>query len=221
MINEDSLQYKKLLNIGFSRKEALVYLAILELGQGTVSQIARIAGIHRTTGYDILDELVRKGIASVSGKEPKQEYAAESPDQLQELLAGELRKNQENLELVKSLVPELKSVHNVRGRPKVKFYEGTEGVKQVYEDTLTSRETIRAYANVNEMHAALPDYFPRYYQRRTNKGINIRAIIPSNKAGIDRAAKDKEEARESALVPDNKVYFVPEINIYDNKVMIA
>ena len=112
-------------------------------------------------------------------------------------------------------------MHNVSDRPKVRFYEGTEGVEQVYEDTLTSHETIRAYANVNEMHAALPDYFPKYYKRRTNKGIHIRAIVPSNEAGKERAGKDKEEARESALVPEDKVYFSPEINIYDNKVMIA
>jgi hypothetical protein len=101
------------------------------------------------------------------------------------------------------------------------FYEGKQGMEQVYGDTLTSHETILAYANVNEMHAAMPDYFPKYYQRRTKKGIHIRAIIPSNKAGIERVNKDKEEARESALVPENKVYFSPEINIYDNKIMIA
>jgi hypothetical protein len=42
-----------------------------------------------------------------------------------------------------------------------------------------------------------------------------------NEAGIERARHDKEEARESALVPIDKYYFSPEINIYDNKVMIA
>ena len=33
--------------------------------------------------------------------------------------------------------------------------------------------------------------------------------------------EDKNENRESAIVPEDKYYFSPEINIYDNKVMIA
>ncbi len=92
---------------------------------------------------------------------------------------------------------------------------------EVYEDTLTSSETIRAYATVDDMHRALPGYFPKYYKRRAGKGIHIRAIIPSTPIGRERASLDKEEMRETALIPSDKFYFSPEINIYDNKIMIA
>lgn len=221
MINIESPLYKGLLNLGFSNKEASVYLALLELGKRTVTPIARMANINRTTVYDILDSLAAKELVSISGKEPLQEYVAEPPEKILMLVENQIKKDQAALQQAQTLVPQLKSMHNVTDRPKVMFYEGTAGVEQVYEDTLTSHETILAYANVNEMHAALPDYFPQYYKRRTKKGIHIRAIIPSNKAGVDRVNKDKEEARESALVPEDKVYFSPEINIYDNKIMIA
>lgn len=208
--------------IGFSEKEIAVYLALLELGKGTVSLIARRAGINRTTGYDILDSLVEKGLASISGKEPKQEYAAESPESIETYIAGEIKKRHEALKLAQdSLVPELKSLHNISGRPRVRFYEGADGMQQVYEDTLTSHEPIRAYATVDDMHAALPNYFPKYYKRRAGAGIAIRAIIPYTEIGLERSTKDKEESRESAFVPKENYYFSPEINIYDNKVMIA
>ena len=72
-----------------------------------------------------------------------------------------------------------------------------------------------------DMHKGLPGYFPEYYRRRTNAGIAIRAIIPKTKIGMERRTHDKEEAREIAFVPSDKYYFSPEINIYDNKVMIA
>ncbi len=221
MINIESPIYKGLINLGFPQKEAGVYLALLELGKQTVTVIARNANINRTTVYDILDSLVAKGLVNVSGKEPLQEYVAESPDKILNMLETQIKKDQTNLQRAQNLVPQLKSLHNITDRPKVMFYEGKQGMEQVYEDTLTSHETILAYANVNEMHSALPDYFPKYYQRRTKKGIHIKAIIPSNKAGIERVSKDKDEARESALVPEDKIYFSPEINIYDNKVMIA
>jgi len=220
MANNDFQLKETLVSLGFGAKEADVYLALLNLGKNTVSRIARAAGINRTTAYDILDGLVNKGLASISGKEPKQEYVAEPPSKIVNYYEGEVQRKTANLKLVEGLVPQLSSLHNVAGRPKVRFYEGKDGLQEVYEDTLTSKEEIRAYANVDDMHKTLPNFFPRYYHRRTQKGISIKAIIPANSAGKDRASRDESENRESALVSD-KYYFSPEINIYDNKVMIA
>src|SRR3989344_4767744 len=154
--------FSSLLEMGFSQKETQVYTALLGLGKGAVSEITRKAGINRTTGYDILNDLVQKGLVSVSGKEPKQEFIAESPDKILAYLEAELDQKQKNLKEAKNLIPQLKSIHTVAGRPKERFYEGKQGLIDVYEDTLTSTETIRAYATVDDMHRALPGYFPKY-----------------------------------------------------------
>ena len=210
-----------LLALGFTDKEVKVYLAILELGKGTVTEITRRAGLNRTTGYDILDTLSSQGLVSISGKKPKQEYLAESPSKIIDYLEQKRNDDDACLKKAKKLLPELKSIHKKGDRPKVRFYEGKDGLMQVYEDTLTSKEPIRAFATVDDMHNALPDYFPKYYKRRAGKGIAIKAIVPKTKVGIDRAKLDKAEKRETALIPPDKFYFSPEINIYDNKVMIA
>lgn len=218
----ENLELKKTLEfIGFSEKEVSVYLALLELGKGTVTQISRKAGINRPTGYHVLASLEVKELVRVSGKEPKQEYVAESPDQIEKMLLKKIENDQIYLKEIKKVIPELKSMHNVADRPKVSFYEGREGIEKVYEDTLTSSEPIRAYASVENMHAGLPGYFPEYYKRRAGKGIAIRAIIPDSETGRERKSVDSKEMRESALVPKSVFDFIPEINIYDNKVMIA
>ncbi|MEI6660303.1 MAG: helix-turn-helix domain-containing protein [bacterium] len=210
-----------LIKAGLSENESSVFLALLELGRGTVTQITRKAGLNRTTGYDVLDSLVSKGLASISGKEPRQEYIAESPDRILNFIKKNIEENNNQYENIKNILPELRSMHNVHGRPKVRFYEGIDGLKDVYEDTLTSHEEIRAYAAVDDMHAAMPGYFSTYYERRSGKDIHIRAIIPDTPVGKARASNDKEEKRQTALVPKDTYYFTPEINIYDNKVMIA
>jgi len=212
---------KSLEMLNFAEKEAQVYLALLELGKGTVSEISRKAGINRTTGYDILDTLISKGLASISGKEPKQEYAAESPEIITKMVTEKFNQAKAEFDAAQELMPSLKSLHNTTGRPRVRFYEGTAGLKEVYEDTLTSTEPIRAYATVDDMHRALPNYFPEYYRRRAGKGIAIRAIIPKTEIGMERGRRDPEEMRETAFVPPDTYYFSPEINIYDNKIMIA
>lgn len=212
---------KQLESLGLSKNEICIYIALLQLGKGTVSQISRKASLNRTTGYDVLDRLLSKNLISMSGKQPKQEYVAESPDRIESLIVEEFERRQRELGAVRQVIPELKSMHNVTGRPQIRFYEGKEGLKQVYEDTLTSRESIRAYASVDDVHAALPGYFPEYYKRRAGKNISIRAIFTDNLEGRELAKHDREELRESAFVSPEEYGFHPEINIYDNKVMIA
>ena len=208
-------------SFGFGEKETTVYVALLELGRGTVTEISRRAGINRTTGYDILSSLANKGLVTISGKEPKSEFAAESPEAIVTYLKKEAERTVEQIKKAEGLIPELNLLHAKQNRPKIKFYEGTEGLRHVYEDTLTSTEPIRAYANVEDMHKGLPNFFPTYYKRRAEKNILIRAIVPKNSGGEERKAYDAEEKREIALVPPEKYYFSPEINIYDNKIMIA
>ncbi|MEK9153387.1 MAG: helix-turn-helix domain-containing protein [Patescibacteria group bacterium] len=210
-----------LAELGFSEKETKVYVALLELGAGTASEIARSAGILRTTAYNILDVLTGKGLAKLTGKEPKQEYVAEPPEKIADYLKKEIKGYQEKLARASELTPQLKSIHNVANRPKIKFYEGKQGLIDVYEDTLTSHEPIRAYAAIDDMHQALPDYFPDYHKRRAKKGIAIRGIVPKTVMSEERAKHNKAERRDIAFVPADKYYFSPEINIYDNKVMIA
>lgn len=211
----------QLQSFGFSEKETDVYIALLQLGKGTVSKISQYAGINRTTGYDILNSLVQKRLVTVSGKEPKQEYAAEPPAAITDYLKRQIAQTEEYVTQAEKILPELTLLHSFENRPKIRFYEGTDGLKQVYEDTLTSSEAIRAYATVDDMHNALPNYFQTYYKRRAEKNISIRAIVPETPTGQERRAHDTEEKREIAFIPASKYYFSPEINIYDHKVMIA
>ena len=208
-------------SFGFSEKEVIVYIALLELGKGTVRQISSKAGINRTTAYDILGSLSNKGLVTISGKEPKTEYAVEPPEAITTYLKRVAEETAEHIKKSEAIIPELELLHAKQNRPKIRFYEGREGLEHVYEDTLTSTEPIRAYASVGDMHAGLPGYFPEYYKRRAGKNISIRAIAPKTSMGLERKALDTEEKREIAFVPADKYYFSPEINIYDNKIMIA
>ena len=221
MIEQTNELKKLLLEIEFSEKEAEVYLAILVLGRGTASRIAREAHVFRTTVYDILGSLFNKGLVTLSGKEPKQEYAAESPDVLAALFSEKAKEMNINAQRAASLALELKSVQKVGDRPQVKFYEGIDGLRQVYDDTLTSTGPILAYASVDDVAATLGDYYPQYYERRAKKGIFAKGIITKTPMAIERAKHNKEEGRETIFVAPDKFNFHPEINIYNNKVMIA
>ncbi|MDD4989075.1 MAG: helix-turn-helix domain-containing protein [Candidatus Pacebacteria bacterium] len=221
MENKNTQLKLQLQSFGFSEKETDVYIALLELGKGTVSKISLQAGINRTTGYDILGSLVSKKLVTVSGKEPKQEHSAEPPTAITEYLKRRVSETETYIKEAEKILPELTLLHTIENRPKIRFYEGLEGLQYVYEDTLTSSETIRAYAAPDDVQRTLPNYFPDYFKRRAKKGIPIRAIFPRTPTAEERQSHDIEEKRDTAFVPADKYYFSPEINIYDNKIMIA
>jgi len=62
---------KSLEKLGLNGKKADVYLAALELGKARVIEIAKKAGVKRTTCYDILLDLERQGLIYETAKKKK------------------------------------------------------------------------------------------------------------------------------------------------------
>lgn len=213
--------------LNFSDKESLVYLALLEIGSGKVNDIAKKTNLNRTTVYDISDSLMQRGLISKYKKGASTYFNALDPKHLLNYLDREQEEKVKEIEKqknkVQALLPQLISLQNIYGstKPKVQFFEGEKGMREAYEDTLKSKEIILAYANVETMHKGLPNFFPEYYKRRAESKIFIRAIIPRNKASIDRVAKNQEEMRDTRFLPETNMTFSPEVNIYNNKILIA
>lgn len=213
--------------IGLSRKEANIYLQLIHLGTQSASVLSRHTGINRTTTYDILESLQEKGIVQSIKKQGSTLFSALHPSELIRFLEREktemVRKIQKQQETIEELLPELISLENATtNKPKVTFYEGEKGMREAYEDTLTAQDEILAYANVKDMHEGLPHFFPEYYHRRAvEKNIHIKAIMPDNEESLNRAKQDKKENRESTLIPAKTYEFSPEINIYNDKVLIT
>lgn len=213
---------EQLQKLGLTNKEASVYMASMELGIASpVSTIAKKANINRTTTYDILDQLVQKGVIVTHKKKNNLYYEALPPEKLIAYLKEQSEKFSRLANDAQKILPELQTHYRISGRPKVYFYEGNEGLIRVYEETLTSSEEIRAYASDQANQNAIPWYFPQYYKRRTEKNIPIRAIFPDTPKDRQRHALDEKEMRKSRIVPKNKLDFLPEINFFDNKIMIA
>lgn len=212
--------------LGFSKKETSIYLALLELDSATPTEVSKKANINRTSCYDILESLMKKGLISKFKKKKKIYFHAGDPKRLIDYLERDREeynkkiKNQQ--QLVQQALPELTSLlHPQSTKPKVTFFEGEKGMREAYEDTLTAQDTILAYANVATMHEGLPNFFPEYYARRTQAKVSIKAIMPNNPASLERAKHDKAEIRESVILSDAHSTFSPEVNIYNDKVLIA
>ena len=212
--------------MGLNEKEINVYLIALELGMQPASTISRRVKIPRNTTRFILDKLVDKGFMKKTMKANTQLYSPEEPKNLihqleQERVSSNV-KIDEKVKQLEEVMAELESKYRPEStKPKVTFYEGDEGLIKVYEDTLSSSETLRSLASFESLYGILPDYFKTYFERRTKNKIAIRSIHPNTELAQQSTKNDAKVMRESRLIPADKYSFSPEIQIYDNKVSIT
>ncbi len=200
-----------LAQFGLINKEDDVYLACLELGQAGVSEIAIKANIKRTTTYDVLANLIKKGLIGQTIKGKKRLFYAEKPEKLNKLL----EEKQNNLA---EIMPILKSLHNTAGvKPKIRYYEGKEGLKEVYRDTLNYKGELLAFVTENIIKKLGQDFADEYIKKRKKAQITVKVIAPDLEELINYKKQDKKYIKETRLVPANKFPFTIEMNIYGNK----
>lgn len=170
-------------NFGLSEKEISVYLALVELGPSSVREISAKSKVNRGTSYDILKSLIVLGIVSYYNKETKQYFTAEPPEKLLSAIdqkkedLDEVRGNiAENLPLLKTLF------EKQGGKPVVKFYEGSKGVRQIFEDVLAevsklSHHEYYLYSSATPEHRKnVYESMPDFSKKRIAKKISVKII---------------------------------------------
>jgi sugar-specific transcriptional regulator TrmB len=202
-----------LINVGLNEKEAAIYLATLELGDSPASEIAIRAKLNRITSYDILQKLIEREFISTYTHNKIKYFTATDPDKIREKL------RQKYLDY-KSVLPELRRLHGKTTHPRVKHYEGLQGIKKVYKDSLTAKTDILNYADSKSIRQFWPNYDDEYVAERVKRKIYLRGIAPADSYGEQLEKDNKHCHREIRLVKPDEFGFSNEINIYDDKVSI-
>lgn len=204
-----------LIEAGLTEKEASLYLAGIELGETSIQKLAEQAEIKRPTAYEIIQNLQKRGLFSLILRGKKRLFLAENPGNVFAILKAK----QESF--LKAL-PELSLFYSTGGKkPRIKFYEGVEGLKAMYWDTLESKQKILVYGSIDDMWGIIPkEFISEYIKARIKKGLWVKGIIPNTFAGQEYVKKDKQEYRELILIPRDKFIFSNEINIYNDKLAI-
>ncbi len=195
------------------------------MGTIRASSLARACDLPRNTVRGILDALVGRGFVFKTRSRNTQYYGLESKENLlrafhqqKELIEQELERK---IIAVEQFGEILDRNHLNRSLPKVTFYDGYQGIKRVYEDTLTSKTGLRSWASFDSNIETLPKYFKTYYSRRAKRNIKMKSIHPATPLARAHQKLDAKELRESVLVPATQYNWRPEIQVYENKVNIV
>lgn len=212
----------ELKKIGLSDKEAKVYLATLELGQASVSDISKKAGVNRPTTYVILDSLIKKGLCSTyAGKDKKIRYIAESPEMIISVLELQKKEIEEKQKMIDELMPQLHAIYNQQGnKPVVRFFEGKDGLRTMVQEQMSSDpEVIRGLFSLDDLRRVYSqEEINQAYQDRVGKKTRTKSLF-TLKSGEDRVHPSPLDER--MMIPADNFPVNCDIAFFDNKVRIA
>lgn len=207
---------KLLEELGFSDKEVKVYLAALRLGMQPASVLAKHLKMNRVTAYVICKKLIERGVANAVTRNNIQYFTVERPEALIKYAERQEQAWVHRKQSIEKNLPEFSDyLRDVSALPKVRFYEGIEGIKTVYEDTLSQGNMIRAFLTVDTIPKELKDYLARDYMKALLKGeVESHIVMPDSKWARRYAARDSKYNRTTVFVEAGRFPFETEIALY-------
>ena len=210
------MDVKFLKDIGLTDNEIAVYLELLKSQESTATEISDTTEVNRTLVYQLLGNLIRRGLASYVIKNNVRHFKAAHPSKLLDYLKGKELNIQKMLPELMVLTPREPSKHNVE------LYEGKEGLKTIMNDIIQSNTKEWLDFTSGLTIDILPDYFMDQWEKKRIKAkIKARFLINDTKQG-------KKRGKRLSMLQLSQARYLPKglnspshIYIYANKVGIA
>ncbi len=214
------MNQKLLEKLGMTAREVKLYLKLLELGSSPANNLSRRLEENRTSTYSLLQSLQKKGFVTYSLKRNVKYFYPIDPG----ILVDQYVHTANNLQ---SALPELLAVFNKStNKPRIAFYEGVNGIKQLCETLLEVPGSTRfSFMGVDEstIHPEIKEYFETdFLNRRVAADIKYKAIVTGLIPFASGYKKTHEaQLRELKWVDPKKFPMNIQIDIYPhNKVAI-
>lgn len=207
-------QKKALEEIGLSKEESAIYLALLKLGGSIASVVAKETGIKRTTVYALLKSLANKGFVAMYYRKNKQLYYAEKPQRVAEYFESKIRNFTEIIPALESIGKKQVQISGIR------LIETVNELKKFYCGVLVEYKN-RSYCiigNTNAWEGIESDFFRDFRVKRGRENISTRLLLTHDSQGLNPT--EKELLREFKYL-SAKYVFKSTIDIFDDKILIV
>jgi len=211
---------------GLSSDQAVIYELLLRQGFMPASKLTLALpaeyGMSRPQVYKVLDELVTLDLIEKQEQSGKvATFLAKHPLALKRGVEAKKAEFDKNLQRLAGTFPQLTSLFNLTsGKPGIQYFEGKDGLWQVLEDTLTAKEEILTYADVEAINTYIPELNAEYVALREDKNIKKRGLVVDSPAARKFIGSYTGAVTTTKLIPksQNLGVFQTIIQIYDNKV---
>jgi HTH-type transcriptional regulator, sugar sensing transcriptional regulator len=162
--------FDHLKQLNLTNSEIRIYLFLLENGLMTPPAIARGTKIARTNCYNILNSLKSMDLIEEHRHSKRKAYIASDPESL-------FRRLDKKRSIVQEILPDLRGIYSTqKNKPKIKFYEGKEQIKEIYLATLKA-EKILGIGSTKQLSDFSPKFYTNYLNEIKNRGIIFYDIL--------------------------------------------
>lgn len=207
--------------IGLTDKEARVYRVLLDGGDLSAAEIINRTHLKRGITYNILYKLEKDDLVVQTSKGKKTHFRPESPQKLYDLL--ERKKSQVDYLSANfsQILPKLVSQYKLSvGRPTVNYYEGKEGLLEVFMDIYApKKEPVYGAADIDKIEEFSGGYSEKVLiPSRLKSKLSVKVILNRSLLAEKLHRMDKKQNRESILFDKDKYPLPAEIESYQDKV---
>ena len=174
--------------IGLDKNEVKAYLALLELGLTSTGPIVEKSGIPSSRIYQILEQLIDKGLVSHTKIKNIKNFKAQDPKRISELIDSQKKKIFENENQLLKILPFLKEKKSIgelleKKEQKIQVFEGIKGIKTALEyvlEVLVKGDSFIVFGAPKIGNERLNAFFNDFHKKRSKKGINYKIIYNSD-----------------------------------------
>jgi len=215
------MNVKTLIDIGLNETQAKVYLLLIKNGSLTPPQTAIALNIKRTNAYAVLDQLEDLGLAVKKETQKKITYWAENPIALEKLAKNKRTEALEHEKQVQSSMPTLLNYfYTFTDQPGVRFFQGLEGIKEIYNDMLRTCKDIYVIRSPHDQDLMSDEFFTNFKVKKAKLSINTFMLNPQKNREIWNEETDKLYKTTRTQIDPRQYTAKVEICTYGNKVSI-
>lgn len=171
---------EELQELGLTKGEANVYLALLKIGSSTIGPIAKESKIAYSKIYEVLQRLINKGLVSYNLRNKTKHFTAVSPTRLKDFLKSKEEKIKESYKILDSLLPNLEKLKDSKEVQTAEIFLGFNGLKTAYELLLKDADKkfplCFFYVHDEKFAELANDFYKREFLYFREKGIKLRGI---------------------------------------------
>lgn len=176
MMNEKLLE-----EIGLTRGEIVVYTTLLKLGETTTGKIIEEAQISSGKIYEILEKLMKKGLASYILKDKTKYFSAASPNRILDYVHEREEQLKQKKEELKREIPLLLDLERASiKKQEIRLFKGMKGFQTaIFEalDALTPEDEVLGMGILSTKGVAYNTLWKRWHAQRVKRKIKCRIIF--------------------------------------------
>jgi len=173
------MDYRIFEDIGLTKGETAVYLAMLELGSVTVKPIVDKSKVSYSKIYDILERLIDKGVVSYVIKDNKKYFEAAPVEKIMDYIKEKEKRIIDQKEKLSEILPQLKLRQQKSGyAAESTIYKGIKGLKTAFSSSmnrLNKNQEILIISNMNESES-INIFFHNFIKDTIKKRLRIRTL---------------------------------------------